>query len=113
MPTHSPSPTTVPAGPGAVARSVTVSPSSRKVRSLPSSRVTGSVPLHVSSRKHPRVPFSGPEIVPEPKRSPSRTVAPLTVMWATICAGDQYMSRNSGRETTVPFQSTSTWTSSP
>ena len=90
-----------------------MSPSSRKVRCDPSSRVTGSVPLQVSSRKHPRVPFSGPEIVPDPNRSPLRRVAPLTVMCATICAGDQYMSRNSGRETTVPFQSTSTCTSSP
>ena len=113
VPTHSPRPMTLPSGPGAVARRVMVSPSSRKVRWVPSSRVSGSVPLQVSSRKQPRVPFSGPEIVPDPKRSPSRRVAPLTVMCATIWAGDQYRSRDCGRETTVPFQSTSRCRSSP
>ena len=43
-------------------------------------------------------------MVPEPNRSPLRSEAPLTVMCASIWAGDQYMSRYSGRETTVPFQ---------
>ncbi len=41
-PRHSPRAMTAPSGPGAVARSMTVSPSSRKVRVVPSSRVIGS-----------------------------------------------------------------------
>ena len=36
---------------------------------------------------------SGPLIVPEPKRSPVRSEAPLTVRCASIWAGDQYVGR--------------------
>ena len=41
----------------------------------------------------PRWSLAGPEIVPDAKRSPVRADAPLTVRWASICAGDQYISR--------------------
>ena len=42
-----------------------------------------------------------------------RVDAPLTVMWASICAGDQYMLAYGGRETTSPFHSTAMSMSSP
>ena len=49
----------------------------------------------------PRWSLSGPEIVPEAKRSPVRVGAPLTVRWASIWAGDQYIAAYGGRLTTV------------
>ena len=60
----------------------------------------------------PRVPGSGPLMVPEAKRSPVRVLAPLTVRWASIWAGDQYIVRYGGRLTTSPFSTTSTSMSS-
>jgi zinc transport system permease protein len=53
------------------------------------------------------LPVTGLKMVPEPNRSPLRIDAPLTVRWASICIGDQYRSRYSGRETTVSFHTTS------
>ena len=96
----------------ALPRSTTVSPSSRKVRSLPSASGSGSRPPHVSSIRLPIVPGSAPEIVPEAKRSPGRAVAPLTVAWASCCGNVQYRPRALVRETIVPFSSTSSSMSS-
>ena len=61
----------------------------------------------------PRVSLAAPDTVPDANRSPVRAEAPFTVMWASICAGDQYISRYGGRETTSPFHATSSSTSSP
>ena len=58
----------------------------------PSSKVTGSVPPQVSSRKQPRWSTRGPDTVPEANRSPGRTVAPLTVRCASCWAHDQFIS---------------------
>ena len=74
-------------------RSVTVSPSSRNVRVVPSGSVSGSAPRHVSSIRLPRSAGVGPLTVPDPNRSPAPVVAPLTVMWASCWANVQYMSR--------------------
>ena len=52
-------------------------------------------------------------MVPEPNRSPVRSEAPLTVRWASIWAGDQYIERYGGRLTTSPFSTTSTSMSRP
>src|SRR3954464_6050823 len=52
-------------------------------------------------------------MVPEAKRSPGRVDAPLTVMWASIWAGDQYIVRYGGRVTTSPLSSISTSMSMP
>ena len=73
----------------------------------------GSFPPQDSSRNEPRWSGSGPLIVPEANRSPVRSEAPLTVRWASIWAGDQYIVRYGGRLTTSPFSSTSTSMSSP
>src|SRR6478752_725674 len=75
-----------PVGVGAVAVMVTVSPSDRNALDEPSAKVTGSVPLRVSSMNDPAVPGSGPEIVPDAYRSPGRTLAPPTVSCASIWA---------------------------
>ena len=56
---------------------------------------------------------AGPETVPEANRSPVRVDAPFTVMCASIWAGDQYMVRYGGRETTSPFHSTARSMSRP
>jgi hypothetical protein len=45
--------------------------------------------------------------VPEANRSPVRSEAPLTVMCASIWAGDQYIDAYGGRLTTSPLSSTS------
>ncbi len=55
----------------------------------------------------------GPDTVPESNRSPARTSAPLVVMWASCCAGVQYMSANEVRLITSPWSSTSRWRSKP
>src|SRR2546430_683262 len=64
-PLTSPKPTRAPRAPGAVAEMVTSSPSSRKVRVLPSARDSGSAPPQLSSISEPRWSFSGPLTVPE------------------------------------------------
>ncbi len=51
--------------------------------------------------------------MPEANRSPVRVDAPLTVMCASIWAGDQYMLAYGGRETTSPFHSTARSMSRP
>ena len=61
----------------------------------------------------PRWSFCGPEMVPEAKKSPVRVEAPLTVVWASICAGDQYICPYGGRDTTSPFHATSRSMSRP
>ena len=99
----SPSAIRPPSAPGAVARSVTTSPSSRKVRPSPN----GSLPPQLSSRNEPRWSRSSPLIVPLAKRSPVRSEAPLDVRWASIWAGDQYIAAYGGRLTTSPLSSTS------
>ena len=108
----SPKPMRAPDVPGAVAVIVTVSPSWRKVLGSPLT-VTGSAPPQVSSMNAPRCVRPGPEIVPEANRSPVRVDAPFTVMCASIWAGDQYMLRYGGRETTSPFHSTARSMSRP
>ena len=74
---------------------------------------TARLPPQDSSRNEPRWSRSGPLMVPEANRSPVRSEAPLTVMWASIWAGDQYIVRYGGRLTTSPFSTTSTSMSSP
>ncbi len=46
-------------------------------------------------------------MVPLANRSPVRREAPLTVMWASIWAGDQYIAAYGGRLTTSPFSTIS------
>ena len=82
-------------------------------RVLPSGRVSGSVPFHVSSMNEPRWPGSGPLTVPDANRSPVRSEAPLTVRWASCCAAVQYIEANGGRDTTWPLSRTSSRRSSP
>ncbi len=65
VPVTSPRVTTVPSGPGAVPRSVTVSPSCRKPRVDPSARVTGCSPFQVISRRLPNVSGVAPLTVPD------------------------------------------------
>ena len=67
----------------------------------------------VSSINEPRWSGPGPLTVPEAKRSPVRSDAPLTVRWASICAGVQYIAANGGRETTWPLSRTSSARSRP
>ncbi len=50
-------------------------------------------------------------MVPLANRSPVRSDAPLTVMWASIWAGDQYIAAYGGRLTTSPLSTTSKSTS--
>src|SRR5690606_3780422 len=88
VPVTSPSAIRPPLVPGATARTVTVSPSSRANRP---SGPNGSCQPLLSSRKEPSVPGPGPETVPEANRSPVRTEAPLLVRCASICAGLQYI----------------------
>ena len=45
----------------------------------------GCAPFDVSSMSEPSLPCSGPEIVPDAKRSPVRSDAPLTVACASCC----------------------------
>ena len=59
--------------------------------------MTGWVPFQVRSSRLPNVVGSAPLTVPDANRSPTRRLAPLTVRCASIWAGDQYMSRYSGR----------------
>ena len=70
--------------------------------------MNGPLPPQHSSRNDPRSSREAPLIVPDANRSPVRSEAPLTVMCASICAGDQYMVRYGGRATTSPFSTTST-----
>src|SRR5581483_7577158 len=79
LPVTSPRLRTPPPTAGAVADSVTVSPSSRNDRVAPSGSVSGSAPFQLSSIRDPRWSGDGPETVPEAKRSPVRSEAPLTV----------------------------------
>src|ERR1019366_8355435 len=56
---------------------------------------------------------AGPLTVPEAYMSPVRVEAPFTVIWASICAGVQYMVAKGGRDTTCPFSRTSRARSRP
>jgi hypothetical protein len=67
----------------------------------------GSFPPQDSSSKEPRCSRSAPDTVPEANRSPVRSDAPLTVMCASIWAGDQYIEEYGGRATVLPFSTTS------
>ena len=58
-------------------RRVTVSPSCRNVRVVPSARASGSAPRQVSSIRLPRSVVVGPLTVPEPNRSPGRGRGPV------------------------------------
>ena len=71
----------------------TSSPSSRKPRVPPSGRASGSRAVRRQLDQRPALAGLGPLTVPEAKRSPVRSDAPLTVMWASICAGVQYIER--------------------
>src|SRR5581483_2399524 len=82
-----------PCGPGAVAVTVTSSPSCRNARGAPPTSI-GAVPFSVSSSRQPRWDASGPLTVPEANRSPHRSAAPLLVRWASIWAGVQYIASN-------------------
>lgn len=64
---HALPPVTVPL---ARPRKVSRLPSSRKMRVALPSMVRGSLPFQESSSRQPRVPFSGPQIVPEPRGPP-------------------------------------------
>jgi hypothetical protein len=67
-------------------RHATSSPSSRKVRcSPPEVERLGAVPGQLEQAA--ALVGSGPEMVPEPNRSPVRSEAPFTVRWASIWAG--------------------------
>ncbi len=79
----------------------------------PSPSCSGRVPFQLISMNEPRWSASGPEIVPEAKKSPARSEAPLMVMWVSICSGDQYIRAYGGRDTTSPFRRTSRDTSRP
>ena len=68
-------------------------------------RSTGSAPFQVSSRNEPRWSRLGPETVPEAYRSPVRSEAPLTVRWASCCAGRPVHRRERRRGRPRPFQS--------
>jgi hypothetical protein len=112
-PVHSPNPKPGPPGRPAHPVMVTVSPSSRKVRVEPSARVSGSWPRCEISIRLPHSPAGVPLTVPDPMRSPGRTVAPFTVKWASCWAKVQYMEANEVRVTVVPLRPTSRCTSSP
>src|SRR5512138_4006603 len=58
---------------------VTVSPSRRNVRWLPSSSLNGRAPLQVSSSREPYEPGSLPLMVPDAYRSPTLMLQPVTV----------------------------------
>ena len=73
----------------------------------PSASSIGSAPFHASSSSEPRCSRSGPEMVPEAKRSPTRTDAPLTVRCASCWAADQYRWRALVRAMTVSLSSIS------
>ena len=81
-------------------RSVTRSPSCRNVRVVPSGSVIGRVPPIVRSIRLPSIRTSGPTPCPTRPGRPVRHDAPLTVTWASCCAGVQYMSANPVRDTT-------------
>src|SRR5881296_1827220 len=61
------------------ARSITSSPSSMKVRASPPG----------SSSGEPTESGAGPEMVPEPTRSPGCRLQPFELWWAMSCAGVQ------------------------
>src|SRR3712207_7925021 len=61
------------------------------IRRPPRSTLFPYTTLFRSSRKEPVCPRAGPDTVPEAYRSPVRRAAPLTVRWASCCAGVQYM----------------------
>src|SRR5215475_10685029 len=67
------------------------SPSSRNERFTPPCNSTGSVPFQLISSRLPRWLFSGPEIVPDPKRSPMFMAQPEEAWCTSCCTDDQYM----------------------
>ncbi len=68
-----------------------LSPSSRNVRLAPPGSSTGSVPFQLISSRLPRWFFSGPEMVPDPRRSPTFMAQPLEAWCMSCCTDDQYM----------------------
>jgi hypothetical protein len=99
MPLTSPNPMRGRPAPAHRACIVTSSPSSRNERVVPSGNTSGFSPRQVNSIMLPRDSNSLPEIVPEPKRSPARTRAPLLVACASCCAMLQYIERKFVRVT--------------
>src|SRR5882757_8747651 len=67
------------------------SPSSRNVRLTPPDNSTGSVPFQLISNRLPRWCFPGPEMVPDPKRSPTFMAQPDEAWCTNCCTDDQYM----------------------
>ena len=61
---------------------ITVSPSSRKLRSEPSGSGRGRVPRQASSSSEPSESGVGPEMGPEAQRSPTSRLQPLEAWWA-------------------------------
>eukprot|EP00965_Chrysotila_dentata_P037940 1260935-Pleurochrysis_carterae.AAC.1 len=78
-----------PCAPRALPRSTTVSPSSRKLRCVPSGICNGCAPDHESSSMEPYEPASLPLTVPVPSKSPGRRLQPVSVCCVTICEGLQ------------------------
>ena len=68
-----------------------LSPSSRNVRLAPPGSSTGSVPFQLISSRLPRWFFSGPEMVPLPRRSPTFIAQPEEAWCINCCTEDQYM----------------------
>ena len=80
LPQHSPKPIWANSRVGGVcARRISSSPSSKKERCSPDSRINGSCPPRVVSIKLPKPVASGAEMVPDPKRSPDRRLQPFEV----------------------------------
>ncbi len=84
VPEHAPNPTSPPSSVPHTPVKVTVSPSSRNVRCSPLLSSTITLPPCVCSSKHPQLPGSVPEIVPEPRRSPTLNGQPPIVWCASI-----------------------------
>src|SRR5262249_4268470 len=76
-PRHSPNPIVANPSRLQLPRSVTSSPSCRKVRLSPPRSARGSLPPQVSSSRQPRFSLAGPETVPLASRSPGRRLQPL------------------------------------
>jgi len=83
---------------------ITVSPSCRNFLSPPSDRGTGFDPLQESSSMEPKEEGSGPEIVPDARRSPGFMLQPVIVWWASCCFIVQYMYLKLDCDTTLEVE---------
>merc|ERR1712113_191057 len=80
VPLHSPNPSRNPSSFSHTPLRLILSPSCKNLRvtSPPLSLISFS-PAHMSSSKEPKLPSTGPEIVPLPNKSPGRMLHPFTV----------------------------------